>query len=255
MPSDEQFTALGKSPPDITAVGFQTSSITIAVGVDAAGIQAGVIGRCTDGHGVHGISNTVTKAAVFGENLAKGDGVMGKSEDGVGVTGKSEDGTGVHGISNTQAAVFGENLAKGDGVVGAALGNGNGVHGISVTKAAVFGENLAKGVGVMGKSEQGIGVHGISNTVTQAAVFGENVSKGDGVRGVSNQGIGGVFEGKRSPLRLIAQKGSGVPSQDEEHDMGEFHLTEKGELFFCIASGGTTPGFPATWKRVSLIDP
>ena len=182
MPSDEQFTALGKSPPDITAVGFQTSSITIAVGVDAAGIQAGVIGRCTDGHGVHGISNTVTKAAVFGENLAKG-------------------------------------------------------------------------VGVMGKSEQGIGVHGISNTVTQAAVFGENVSKGDGVRGVSNQGIGGVFEGKRSPLRLIAQKGSGVPSQDEEHDMGEFHLTEKGELFFCIASGGTTPGFPATWKRVSLIDP
>ncbi len=290
MPSDEQFTALGKSD-GITAVGFQTFWTSIAVGVDASGIQAGVIGKCTKGNGVHGISAS-TKAAVLGENLSNGNTTMDDKNNGV--EGMSDFGDGIFGISSSKgrAGVHGKSKplstgrSLGDGVVGeigdrednpnvfpplvnagihgkvfpfdnskksegdailgeVKMGPSVAIHGISYepdhddqgSGTAVFGENKGVGVGVSGSSVSGVAVLG-------------NSKNGTAVRGISTGGIGGVFEGKKSPLQLRPQEGSIWPPQQDEfiHEMGEFHLTQKGELFFCIATGS-----PGTWKRVSLI--
>jgi hypothetical protein len=281
MPSDEQFTALGTDKPgEATAVGFQTFSTSIDVGVAAEGRHGGVIGRAqNDGIGVHGISSN-SDAGVFGQNLGGGDGILGESD--------SADANGVHGIS-LHTNFFDQSL--GDGVLGeiqsahqelhnaaihgkvhrsdatgqesfeyfgdAVLGEVESgpsvaIHGISriptlieqPSGTAVFGENQGSGLGVSGTSSSGLGVFGTSKS-------------GTALKGVSTAGIGGEFGGKRSPLRLIpGPVGSSGPPQFEVadpilHEMGEFYLSSKGELFFCVADGNIATNNPGTWKLIT----
>lgn len=73
-----------------------------------AEVGNGIFGTSKDGCGVVGHSHSQNFAAVFGENLANGDGVFGSGgETGRGVVGISKNKTGVLGISETETGVFG----------------------------------------------------------------------------------------------------------------------------------------------------
>src|SRR4051812_41471520 len=118
MSSSNQFTARGRA-----IVGFQTApGADIGVGVDAAGTEMGIIGRCLDGPGV------------FGESI---NSVGVKATGAIAVEGTSGTGIGVHGIGSP--GVLGSGTSNGgpesrnNGVMGLAEGSGAGVFGGHLT--------------------------------------------------------------------------------------------------------------------------
>jgi hypothetical protein len=135
----------------------------------------GVVGRCDDGVGVHGVATT-------------GWGIIGESVNRAGVTGTSSTASGVNGRSNQSS-----------GVTGTSTG-GNGVEGTTTQgPAGVLGRATTR-YGVLGTAEQGVGVYGESpnnaiqgwSTGTGGASIGvAGFSEvGAGVQGDSTTGIG-----------------------------------------------------------------
>jgi hypothetical protein len=188
----------------------------------------GVYGRSglTDGtnptgtrNGVHGVTDSPSDSAVWGEAVAGGFGVSGSTNSTsiigpAGVSGTNA-GTGpaVRGLNdNGGAALLGlaatsEGLyAQSGTTAGASPGSTrNGVHAVSDSKtdSAVWGEAVAGGYGVSGststKGHNGpAGVYG-TNFGTGPAVKGLNLSGGDAVLGLTTSaaiGGGAAVQGK-----------------------------------------------------------
>jgi len=167
-------------------------------------------------------SDDQTVAAVFGANIAGGDGIVGTGGK-RGVTGQTRDnpGIGVYGEGGS-AGVMGM-CDQGDGVVGYSHdSNSSGVHG----------NNGQGGYGVRGDSPRGTGVHGESQT--WAGVHGHS-EQGAGVSGVSEafDGVWGESHGKGfsgvSGRSSHPEDGFGVWGRSEGRDgvWGESHAQGK----------------------------
>ena len=177
---------------------------------------SGVRGDSSAGYGVHGSSEAPNHSGVLGiHELRKGQtikypsyGVFGfqiGNVRGAGVRGESSSGDGVIGVTHSE---------KKNGVVGIietgpgsmniesiTFGLGNGVAGFSSAPDASGVWGFGRAAGVSGTSNEGHGVHGLSNTVLGIGVFGENKAplafSADlshvapvGVTGLSEHGIG-----------------------------------------------------------------
>ncbi len=156
---------------------------------DADGASVGVKGESKLGTGVLGTNASATHAAVEGENIGTGPGVVGSSEGtGPGVSGTSEAGDGVLGFGG---------VAIGAGVHGRS-GNPNG--------GGVHGENLGTGYGVRGSSASGDGVVGQSS----GAGAGIHAMKGFGrdATGPALQVDGTAAFARSGIVTIPAQQGS-----------------------------------------------
>jgi hypothetical protein len=142
--------------------------------------------------GVHGVTDSSSDAAVWGENLGGGPGVLGgvNGSTGDGVEGQTDDaghsgvyghnesstagGKGVFGVSRNGVGVEGDGLAT--GVLGINTGGGNGVEGDTASSSAsgVYGQNSGTGYGVAGRAAGGTGVLGDSANGTGVAASSQN---------------------------------------------------------------------------------
>jgi hypothetical protein len=174
------------------------------------GLKAmGVSASSTSSNGVQGVSAAGAASGVYGENDGGGDGVAGRSHDGLGVYGETTNGDagvygtglniGVKGItSNTSGiGVYGQNTSSGAGVSGtSATGNGvdgaggaNGVNGASTSGTGVNGTS-SNGVGVVGTSTTADGTQGNTSSNGASGVYGRNSGTGNGVAGRADNGVG-----------------------------------------------------------------
>jgi hypothetical protein len=209
-----------------TNIGFRT-------GGDNTGIENGVVATGTK-IGVKGIG------AKLPDSSAQATGVEGESPEGYGVRGHSVTDYGVVGSSDDYTGI------RGDGKFGGVYGvsdSGFGVKGTSWADDGVVGSSSATGKsGVVGDNTGGPEGAGFG-------VSGHCKSRdGAGVSGSSDYGYGASFRGGRAPLRLEPEVGTSGPPRTGDHQVGEFFVDMKGELFFCSGSG--TPG---SWSLVQLI--
>jgi hypothetical protein len=220
MSSSNQFTARGRA-----IVGFQTApGADIGVGVDAAGTEMGIIGRCLDGPGV------------FGESI---NSVGVKATGAIAVEGTSGTGIGVHGIGSP--GVLGSGTSNGgpesrnNGVMGLAEGSGAGVFGGHLTPtpsdrpqpltpttfpdvtagAGVFGISIGEGHGVAGKSRFGHGVVGTSEggvAFDSHGVFGRSTQTAGvvGISGPNGSEKRNQFPPERAGVYGFSEQGTGV---------------------------------------------
>ena len=175
-----------------------TGDSQTGIGVEGTSdVGHGVVGRSNQANGVVGHSSGDPgsgAAGVFGEHLADGTGVTGRSRGGFGVAGISDGSRGVFGESQGGFGVEGVSRS-GHGLVGRSA-EANGVVGHSSADpgsgaAGVFGEHLANGTGVVGRSQDGFGVAGLSQS--SRAVSGESAT-GIGVFGKGGQ-LAALFDG------------------------------------------------------------
>jgi len=143
------------------------------------------------GNGVYGSTYSSGASGVYGHNAGTGYGVAGRAESGTGTLGDSTDGTGVSGSSANGTGVAGSCTNNGTGVLGFS-GSGIGLHGHSVVGEGLYAQS---GNAVSASQGSRIGVHGVTDG-TDPAVRGENLGApgGDGIHGsTSTSGSSGVY--------------------------------------------------------------
>lgn len=167
---------------------------------------AGVYGRGSYGHGVHGVTAAGSACGVYGEAAAfsTGVGVKGQSDLGHGVIGNtnaynkagvygwSNNGIGVEGRSDKEDGVVGWTDANdksgvygwsnnGVGVTGRCDANNHGIFGATFSSdpnhAGVYGRNNGSGRGVLGEAPN-VGVAGKATSYDSVGVFGEAAGYG-----------------------------------------------------------------------------
>jgi hypothetical protein len=167
----------GDGEPAILAVSDKYTGIW---GESIAG-GSGVYGRSPGWHGVFGESDTNT--GVLGQSNTL-FGVHGVSTSSTGTIGQSESGFGVHGTSKSSTGIVGQSVSgvaiegasqQSDGVVG--RGN-RGVVGISENYQGVFGWSRGNS-GVVGESEGSHAVFAITRNATSAGIFATNSAGGN----------------------------------------------------------------------------
>jgi hypothetical protein len=177
--------------------------------------RSGVYGENTSGvgWGVVGRSNADQRPAVWGDNLAAGDGVFGSSATGNSIHGSQDNGV---------PAVHGQNFGTGAG--GLMFSKfGDGLVGVSddVSDSGVYAVNRGGGYGLVGRTGGdnrpavwgdntggGNGVFGRSVGALTSGVYGENTGGGYGVAGRSNlpAGVGVLADSTGGTALQVAGK-------------------------------------------------
>lgn len=129
------------------------AAVTASNTAPTGGNGVGVLGKSTNGEGVHGETNSTAFAAVAGIELNP---------------------------SSNIAAVYGEQRGNGPGVYGIAKGNGGGVFGTSASGEGVHGETNSTGFAAvagitLNPSSTGAGIYGESRGQGPAGFFKGNV--------------------------------------------------------------------------------
>jgi len=112
--------------------------------------------------------------------------------------------------------------------------------------AAIAGVTSGAGPGLHGRGEgSGSGVWGEINdsSKTQAAIIGTTEGTGPAIEGRSVLGRGGVFQGNKAQLRLIASAATTKPAKGSR---GDLFVDSTGRLWYC-KTGGSTTG----WKQLA----
>jgi hypothetical protein len=155
-------------------------------------------------------------------------------------------------------AVVGGLGAEGNGVNVVNYGFGHGVHvekppeqefGHAVLAyqkhptsfyAAIAGVTSGAGPGLHGRGEgSGNGVWGEIGVATkaQSAILGTTEGTGAAIEGRSIKGRGGVFQGKKAQVRLVASSATTKPSTGTR---GDLFVDSSGRLWYCKTSGVST---------------
>jgi hypothetical protein len=259
MSSDNQYTALGPA-----VIGFQTDGANIDVGADVAGKSVGAKGRCDDGPGVVGESNSM---GVLGTGGLRG--VYGRGENRFN---QPENTTGVLGEGYKEAfGVTGLNFLSDER---AALGNGAGVIGASNADSELDPSNPAKplGAGVVGLSLKALPqlidtTEPLPLPDLKKAPDGDGTGvwgasgDGTGVHGQSQSGRGGVFVSQQiAPLRLVPSFNP-TPILPAIGDLGDLYVVVLGSvangtaevsMHLCVSPGDGTAGNAAQWAPFQL---
>jgi hypothetical protein len=189
------------------------------------------------GSGVHGVTDSTSDAAVWGEAVNGGIGVSGSTN------------------SHTNAAVFGDNAAGAPGVDGRSFGTG--VQGIckgsgpGVAGYCQFGEGVYARSGQTDGTTPGAtrnGVHGVTDSASDAGVWGESLDGGFGVlgstSGPSNGGVAGSNAGSGPGVDGRSLSGPGVRGIANSAAAGVAGYCQTGEGVYARSgqTDGTTPG-------------
>jgi hypothetical protein len=256
MSSDNQYTALGPA-----VVGFQTDGANIDVGADVAGTKLGAKGRCDEGPGVVGESNTMGVSGTGGLRgiYGRGQNRFNQPENTTGVLAEGyQEASGVTGLnfSSDRRA----RLGHGAGVVGASNADsdrdpqnpdkqlGAGVVGLSLSTLPQLidtAEPLPLPDLKRVPDGDGTGVWGASG-------------RGTGVYGESNNGRGGVFKSATIAQLGLVPLVNPTPLLPAIGQFGDLYVVVTGEdpatggtltvsMYLCVAPGDTTPGNAAQW--------
>ena len=163
-----------------------TSNISAVLGKistpTAGPMSAGVKGE-NSGTGNNGIG-------VYGNHLANGWGVYGKSIGGYGVHGSSTSGFGVYGKSSSNTGVFGESATGNAGFFS--------VTDVNNSLDAVYVSSLGLGNGIYAESAAGNGITAVTNSGSSAAIWGFNNSGGTAIHGVTFVGTAPAIKGSNT---------------------------------------------------------
>jgi hypothetical protein len=161
-------------------------------------------------------------------------------------------------FSSEADAVHAEHLGHGHAVYAAHLGSGHAVYAIKPSDteighavlayqkhptslyAAIAGVTSGAGPGLHGRGEgSGQGVWGqiADATKAQSAILGTTEGTGAAVEGKSIKGRGGVFQGKKAQVRLVASTATNKPSTGTR---GDLFVDSSGRLWYCKTSAVST---------------
>ena len=210
-------------------------------------------------------------AAVLGESLKNGFGVLGTSVSGDGVHGSTAGGnsgvagentgagTGVNGTSVSGNAVAGESKT-GNGGWFSSGGAGEGIFGQSVSGQGVAGHSQSGDGALFTSGGVGNGVWGETGDAGRSGVAGNNTGNGNGVWGSSvggngvfgksNTGFAGYFDGNVCVTKDVQLTGGDCA---EQFDVSSSCLAEPGAVMVINAEGELEPSERPYDKRVAGV--